>query len=345
MTETNLENSLIELLVRRLPRSPLQLNALHEADAELVRLPGLAGVLALTVDNIVEEIELGLYADPYLIGWMTVTVSASDLAAVGADPVGVLLMETLPPDMDAGAIELLQAGIADACATYDLPVLGGDTNTSACWQMGSAAIGLVPEGCVLTRIGACPGDALFASGQLGLGSAFALARLLRLRHVPDYRPNARLREGRLLRRIASSCMDTSDGLLATLDQLVRIADVGFLLDPPEEWLHPEAVALASSMQVPPWMMAAGLHGEFELVFTVPGKQLPMLRRIAAGYGWKPVRIGTVVNDPGVEIRFAEGTAAVDTGRIRDLFAEPSAEHDHWVEQLGECITSNATSHG
>jgi len=94
MTAIVRENALVESLVRALPRSSLQRNGVGESDAELVRLPGSDLLLAITNDAIVEEIEIGLYRDPYLIGWVTVVASASDLAAVGADPVGILLSQT-----------------------------------------------------------------------------------------------------------------------------------------------------------------------------------------------------------------------------------------------------------
>ena len=88
-----LENSSIKNLVKIFSRSPLQQNRLHESDAELINLPGTNITLAITMDSIVEEIEAGLYTDPYLIGWMTVMVNASDLAAVGAKPLGILINE------------------------------------------------------------------------------------------------------------------------------------------------------------------------------------------------------------------------------------------------------------
>ncbi len=69
------ENALIEGLVKGFPRSPLQQNRPHQADAELVHLPGTDALLALTTDSVVEEVESGLYTDPYLIGWMTVVVN------------------------------------------------------------------------------------------------------------------------------------------------------------------------------------------------------------------------------------------------------------------------------
>ena len=59
-----------------------------------------SSILAITTDSIVEEIRLGLYDDPYLIGWMIVMVNLSDLAAVGADPLGILISEIFPNNLD-----------------------------------------------------------------------------------------------------------------------------------------------------------------------------------------------------------------------------------------------------
>src|SRR3990172_8443249 len=106
-----LENSLIARLACGFPRSPLQRNRLQETDAELLSLPGNESLLALTTDWVVEEIESGLYDDPYLIGWMTVIVNASDLAAVGAEALGILINENLPRELDPQFVDKLQTGI------------------------------------------------------------------------------------------------------------------------------------------------------------------------------------------------------------------------------------------
>ena len=119
------EDGWVESLVRGFARSPCQLNRVHESDAELIRLPGTDMVLAVTVDQIVEEVRAGLYDDPYLLGWMTVAASASDLAAVGAEPLGVLIGEVFPVDPAPGFVEGLQRGLSEASAAARLPVLGG----------------------------------------------------------------------------------------------------------------------------------------------------------------------------------------------------------------------------
>ena len=229
---TSREIVLIEKLAGTLPRSPLLLNGLCESDAELIRLPGTDRALALTTDAIAEEIAASLYNDPYLIGWMVVVVNASDLAAVGAEPLGILLNETLPTDVDSDYIDRLQSGIRAALAACGLHLLGGDTNFSPTMQIAATAVGIVPSDAPLTRLGCAAGDRLYSSGRLGLGGAFALGQLDREAPAVPYRPLARIREGRLLRGIASCCMDSSDGVVPTLDELSRLNRVGFRIDAP-----------------------------------------------------------------------------------------------------------------
>lgn len=331
-----LENAHIANLARRFARSPLQVNGLQESDAELIRLPGADAMLAVTTDSIVEEIELGLYTDPHLIGWMTVLVNASDLAAVGAEPVGLLLNETLPPNIAPACLDRLQRGIQEASAACHLPVIGGDTNAGSRLHVGGTALGMIPDGRPMTRLGCRPGDVLLASGPLGLGSCYAWAQLgtAAASRPVAYRPAPRLREGQTLRPLATACMDTSDGALAALDQLMRLNEVGFILEPGlEDALHPTARRLARSLHLPPWMLLAGLHGEFELLFTVAPQQVERLRIEAAALGWSPLVLGAVVADPGIRLRHKDGTTRLDTGAIRNLFAQYPGSVAACIRQL------------
>jgi thiamine-monophosphate kinase len=354
-----LEHQLIGRLAAGLPRSPSQINGLHESDAELVRLPGTDLVLALTTDALAEEIATGLYADPWLMGWMLVTVNASDLAAVGADPLGLLICETLPPDADAGWIAALQRGIADAAVAHQLPVLGGDTNAGATPHLAATAVGVV-RGRPLTRCGARAGDLLYASGPLGMGGAFALSKLAGphvalatdgaeglLQQDPanddaddggapavPFRPTARLREGALLRAVASACMDTSDGAIATMDELMTLNGVGLRIESPvDAWTDPAALAAARAFDIPPWMLHAGPHGEFELLFTVPAERVPALDGAAGRIGWHPLRLGIATTGPGLTAAHAGGYESLDATRIRNLFTECGGNPRRYLEGL------------
>ena len=95
MNDVILENRMVEKLARAFRRSPAQLNCMNESDAEIISLGSGDLKLAITTDSVVEEIASGLYNDAYMIGWMAATVNFSDLAAVGASPLGLLIAETL----------------------------------------------------------------------------------------------------------------------------------------------------------------------------------------------------------------------------------------------------------
>lgn len=333
-----LENRSIENLVKLFSRSPLQQNRLHESDAELIYLPGTEVMLALTIDSIVEEIEAGLYTDPYLIGWMTVMVNTSDLAAVGARPIGILINETFPSDTSDDFISRLQSGIEDACRACDLHVLGGDTNFSSRMEMTGCALGYIPEKPPMTRLGCKPGDYLFLSGSPGSGSAFALIQLknesLREHTSLRYQPHSRLREGQLLRKYATCCMDTSDGVFAALDQLMRLNHAGFRIDVAlENFLHPDALSVCQSAKLPLWLMLAGHHGEFELAFTVASDNVDNFLKSAAQIGWEPVFIGKVLKDPCIQFLYNQKVASINTGMIRNLFLEHHSDVQEYIKQL------------
>jgi len=321
-----LENALIERLASAFPRSPLQYNRLQESDSELLRLPGGTSLLALTTDWVVEEIESGLYDDPYLIGWMTVIVNASDLAAVGAEPLGILINENLPHDLSDNFVSRLQEGIRDASAATGLYVLGGDTNVAPRLELGGAAVGLIPDGQPLTRVGCKPGDLLFGSGPFGAGGAYSFMHSVgkgnpQIPEIP-FQPPSRLREGMALRGLATCCMDTSDGLLTTLDQLMRLNATGFVIDRPEpDFIDGSVIRLSQATGLAPWLALAGPHGEFELVFTVPANRRGELDARAAHIAWQPVPLGRVVADPGVWL----GERPLDVARMRNMFSESDGD--------------------
>jgi thiamine-monophosphate kinase len=333
-----LENKLIDRLAAGLPRSPQQVNRIHESDAELLTLACRRGSrLAVTTDTIAEEIASGLYADPWLIGWMTVMVNMSDLAAVGATPLGMLIAETLPRNATGEFLGRLQQGIAEACTSCGTYVLGGDTNSGQSLSMTGTAIGVVESQTSLTRLGCSPGEALFVSGPVGQGSAYAFARLTGS-IPPQYRPLARIREGKMLHRWATCCMDTSDGLIASLDQLMRLNNVGFALA--SDWesaLTPDALALSQRLKSPSWISIAGEHGEFELVFTVPDERVEEFLLQTQLMNWHPFRIGTVVDSCGFFLPSENGKYRLKTAEIRNLARTAGSDPEGYVAHLCQAV--------
>jgi len=338
MMDEILENRRIAAVAGKFLRPPHRLNGLHESDAEIITLdPDFDRALAITTDALSEEIASGLYAEPFRAGWMLAMANFSDLAAVGADPLGLVVTITYPPAAGEGILEGLAEGIAAACRRVGTYVLGGDTNQGERIFLSGCAIGLVPKPVVLTRKGILPGDRVYLSGEAGLGGVFALLRLTEPAiPVPAsfYVPVARMREGRVIRGRASACMDTSDGVLHTLDTLMRLNGVRFILD--SDWpkiLHPEVLKVCRARGIPPWLSLASVHGEFELCFTVAPQKEEALLRAANEAGWSPIRVGEVVSGAGVGIRTGEKVVDLDTARIRNIADSAASDPLRYVAEL------------
>jgi len=330
-----LENKIINKLVEGFERSPDQLNEPHESDAEIIQVGELK--LAITTDSISEEISTGLYHDPYLIGWMIVTVNISDLAAVGAKPIGILISEIIPKDFSEEKIVQLQKGISDACKKYNTFVLGGDTNEGEKLVLTGTAIGIINSGKMLSRIGSKPGELLYSSGKLGIGNAYAISKLIsKTNSAINYKPNAQTNFCSIIVKFASSCMDTSDGLISTLDQMMRLNNVGFeITKSSEKLIIDEALSYSKKLNIPPWLLFAGQHGEFELVFTIPQNLKQKFLEEAKKNCYKPVELGKVIAKNEMKINLNEELVYINPGFIRNLPYETKGDINLYLNQLLE----------
>jgi thiamine-monophosphate kinase len=339
-----LENKIINNLISGFERSPNQLNKTHESDAEIIQLGNVK--LAVTTDSISEEITTGLYDDPYLIGSMIVTVNISDLAAVGATPIGILISEIIPKDFDDEKLIQLQAGISDACKEYNTYVLGGDTNEGEKLVLTGTAIGIIVNEKILSRVGCKPGDLVFSSGKLGIGNAYAISKLISNTSLfINYKPVARIKECELISKYASACMDTSDGLISTLDQLMRLNSVGFeLKEKPESLIDKEAVNYSKKLNIPSWLPLAGQHGEFELVFTIPQNLKHEFLAEAEKDGFEPIELGEVISEKEIRFNLYDKSIQINSGFIRNLPFETKGDVNHYLKSLLEYDSELRKSH-
>jgi len=332
------ENRLLDVWARALRRHPAQANRMHEADAELLPLEGTGRLLALTTDTLAEEIALGFYADPDTIGWVAATMSLSDLAAVGAEPLGLLAAVTLP----SGATETYQEGLAEgldgACKAVGTYVLGGDTNSGGEASVTTTAVGLVGEGSALRRTGCGSGEVVYATGPLGAGATVAARSLVNDGHLRGgdgrpFRPVARVAEARRLVGYATACMDTSDGLIATLDQLSRLNGVGFEITAPlHRLIESGALNTCRVLGLDPLVALAQPHGEFELVWTVRAAHAARFEREARLEGFEPLTVGRTIDERVVRL-CGEPPRTLDTARIRNLTDEVGSDPRRYVPAL------------
>lgn len=330
-----LENLMLKKTTSLFDRSPAQINTLLESDAEIINLHDDLN-LALTADSIVEEIQTGLYSDPYLLGWMTVMVSISDLVAVGAKPIGLLLVENIPANYPDKKRTIIQRGIKDACIASETYVLGGDSNISKELQLTSVAIGTIKDHKLISRRGCQPSDVLMASGKLGAGMGFAFMQLFKKDSDFDYKPCPEIWKGELIRTYGTACIDTSDAFFPALCNLIEINHRGFQLDLPfSDFIQKEVAAISQYHNLPDWFFLAGPHGEFEQLFTIPEDAYSSFMQKANAHNWKPIRIGEVIEENDVRCIVDQQLKRIDIFDIANLYTRVSGNHEKYLQELFE----------
>ncbi|HEY0006780.1 MAG TPA: thiamine-phosphate kinase [Pyrinomonadaceae bacterium] len=274
--------------------------------------------LVITTDLLVEEIDFLLERiTPRLLGRRALTVSLSDVAAMGARPRWSLLSIGLPRAVwDSPFLEEFYEGYFALAERHGVTLIGGDTSrTPRRVVVDSILLGETLRGRAVLRSGARPGDHLFVTGTLG-GSAAGLAllkrgaqlrpqgagssRLMRAseqlvrRHLA---PEARVEWGALLgeERLASAMIDLSDGLSSDLAHLCRESGVGASVEAARIPLDP-LINQLFLRGLDPLRLALDGGEDFELLFSVSPRQLRRLPQTVCGI--PATYIGDVTNRAG-----------------------------------------------
>ena len=264
-------------------------------DCAILRL-GDGERLATSVDTLVAGVHFPNDSFPEDIAFRAVSVAVSDLAAMGAKPLGMTVALTLP-EVDDLWLNAFSQGLAAAVSEYQLPLVGGDT-TRGPLSISVQVMGALPMAMALLRSGAKVGDQVYVSGTLG-DAAAALAFLngdwqpapCDAEYLLDRfnRPRARLELGWELLGRATAAIDISDGLLADAGHIAAASGVKICI---ETALLPLSTALRSRA-CPETMLRWALGGgdDYELCFCLPADEAP-----PAG----STRVGQVVAGTGVD---------------------------------------------
>ncbi|MBB4128016.1 thiamine-monophosphate kinase [Xanthomonas translucens] len=283
-------------------------------DAALLQPPP-GEQLAITADTLNAGVHFPRETAPADVGWKTLAVNLSDLAAMGARPRWCTLSLSLP-HADAGWIDAFADGFFALADAHGIVLAGGDT-TRGPLSLSVTAIGSVAPGAALRRDGAQPGDEIWVSGRPGeAAAALALWQAGRLdvaqvaadpvhEHLRQrlLRPSPRVQAGLCLRGLAHACVDISDGLLADLDHICARSAVGA-----ELWLDAlpavAAPADASVAQVHAWQLGGG--DDYELCFTAAPAQRAVIVQALQAIGEEATPIGRIVAGGGIVVRGADG---------------------------------------
>lgn len=246
------------------------------------------------------------------LGGKLVTITFSDLVAKGASPDIFISSLVLEGSMTECELKELVATIQKTSLKYGAKYLGGDLGSSVETVLTGVGLGSIKEGKILTRRGAKRGDLVCVTGYFGLTSIaldYLLSpetrkydvisdNLLEISVSSLYEPQPRLTEGLLLSKhcLATSSIDSSDGLAISLHWLTQASNIGIIVyDLPT---HPE---LKSSLDSFDTVLEITMFGgeEYELIFTIPPSNLEKMEQIFKKNNCNFFVIGECVDSQGV----------------------------------------------
>jgi len=284
--------------------------------------------LVVTTDVLVEGVHFSdRTTSGYQVGWRGTTANLSDLAAMGASPLGITVGLCVRSDTQVSWVEELYQGMSACLALYNTPIVGGDISVSQLNVISITALGEVESDRALTRFLAKPGDVILVTGYHGASRA-GLECLLnpqistiippqsrQLIEKAHQQPLPRLDVITPLRKIigetAIAAMDSSDGLADAILQICRCSGVGAVID-----LQLLPILPILEQYFPTQALDWTLYGgeDFELVFSLREE---LAKQLLESLGEGAAIIGKITASPGVELVDSQN---ISYSRILDLKA-------------------------
>jgi thiamine-monophosphate kinase len=298
------EDRLIARHFRPLATTPGAFGLIDDA-AALSPPPGCD--IVLTTDGVIAGVHFFPDDPPDTISRKALRMNLSDLAAKGARPLGFLMSVALPEAFGEAWLSGFTAGLAEDAAHFGCPLYGGDTDrTPGPTSVSIFAFGAVPQGKMVHRSTARPGDRIVVTGTIGdaaiglkLRRERALAQRWRLSDaaadalVERYLlPQPRNALADAVLRYASAAIDISDGLAGDIAKLARASSVAAEIGVARV---PFSDAARAAMTAEPALLETALTGgdDYEIVLTLPPERLADFQKAARAAGVAVAEIGSV----------------------------------------------------
>ncbi|GIZ51967.1 thiamine-phosphate kinase [Noviherbaspirillum aridicola] len=316
-----------DLIARYFTRTPRRSDTtvLGVGDDCALLAPPPGAQLAISSDMLVEGRHFFPGADPKALGHKSLAVNLSDLAAMGARPLGFTLALALPeaePDWLAG----FSAGLLALADLHGCELIGGDT-TRGPLNICITVFGAVMPGQALRRDAARPGDDVWISGSLGDARLALAGYRQELALTPQeldeaaprmHRPTPRVALGTALAGIAHAAIDISDGLAGDLGHILKRSGVGAELDADALPAGPVLARRDAALRRE-YTLAGG--DDYELCFTAPTERREEVLAAALAAGTPVTRVGRIAAEPGLRLLDRDG---------RPLALQPTS-FDHFSE--------------
>lgn len=317
MSKSSPEDALIAKYFRPLARDAGALGLLDDA-ARLRPPPGHD--LVVTADMLVANVHFFADDPAGTIAKKALRVNLSDLAAKGADPLGVLLTASFPENTGEDWLAKFAQGLGEDCAAYQCPLLGGDTTkTPALLTISITALGTVPTGRMVQRAGAQPGDLLVVTGSIGdatsglklrrdpVNAAFAQLTSAQRGHLLDryLLPQPRNAIAASLRDYAHAALDVSDGLAGDVAKLAAVSRVRAVI---ESKRLPLSAAVRAVLEQAPELLETVLTGgdDYEIAAAIPEDSLKSMQAAAKAAGVELTVAGRFDSGEGLTVFGLDG---------------------------------------
>jgi len=243
--------------------------------------------------------------DPYTLGWNLTIATLSDILAAGGVPLFYGHSMTITSYWDNAFLKDFCRGINNCLSISEVKFLGGDTGFSDKWKYTGIVIGR--QHTHIDRSGSNSGDIIYMTGKVGAGNLDAALKiygeagtlndqLVELIVKFHYRE----KEAGIIRKHATSCIDSSDGVLKSLVNLAESSNLGFMADH-LPYLK-EGVSACKMLDLDKIMLFIGEGGEYELIFTIPENSEKDFLSDSNNAGIDVTRIGTMIDSKAYLLR-------------------------------------------
>ena len=253
--------------------------------------------LISTCDMLIQSRHFPKNMSYFDMGFKAVTVNVSDLAAMGAEPLGFLLSIAIPKYLPVDSFKQIIEGVLSACDYYSIPLIGGDTNEASEIIINGTALGLCDN--PLMKDTYSIGDVIAVTGDIGHAAlGFEMEILDNIYVKKSLKPLARLNEGISLKNLATSATDITDGLASELYGIKKDG-FGFMIYEEMLDISEEYKALAKKFNRDYLDLILHVGEDFELLFTISDENL---KKLTIDY----TVIGEVNNSDVVELTLENG---------------------------------------
>ena len=222
--------------------------------------------LISTCDMLIESKHFPNKMSYFQMGFKAVTVNVSDLAAMGANPLGFLLSIALPKHLEVNNFKEIINGVIDACDYYKIPLIGGDTNEASEIIISGTALGLCDK--PMMKNTSKSGDLICVTGEVGIAALGFNLNEDNIYTKKALEPLARLREGIIIKDCgATSATDITDGLASELYEM-KPDSLGFMIYEDKLEISDEYKEISSELGLDYLDLLLHVGEDFELVFTI-----------------------------------------------------------------------------